>query len=458
MRHPFGGGLAGWAMAPGASSYAYVAPGAEIRAYNAPTGGLRITDLSMDSAGVNVVGAITSGPNGQIPVFYGPDGITELWLSANNGPRVKAPVSDGGAVLDAAAATLTAATGTLTDLEATEGQPGGIATLDATGHVLPANMPSYSLSESDDVNVDQAANGNFLVAQGGGQVWVASSPTSNAYPTPWNILGLVSGYSPGSRIPAYRFLNPHTVQYRGSIIKNSAPWTYGAVPANIPDAAVPAVSWYLPCHSDSSRSSVGFLDNGQLTVYPQNETGDEIWLDGCIYDAAYGDAGEPRTLTRLWDATWSESFFYPSDVRGGNLCAQGKWSSSTGNQWSVFGFDNSSIQNELAGATINSVTLSMFIHTYNSSGTAQIGTHNFTGTGNVWDADRINERRWSSSGWADRTWRNISMPTSLGVEFQNGTTTGFSLGPGSTTSTTYCVYVNGAYGSAKPYLTIIYTK
>jgi len=463
MRRPFGGGIAGWAMTPGASSYAYVAPGAEVRAFNAPQGGLRITDLSLDQAGVNVVGAVFADEHGQIPVFYGPDGVDEMWLSANSGPRVKANPSDGGVLLDAAAATLTATTSALDALEDTKGEDSGIATLNSGGTLTSGQAPPYSIQGSDDINADNATDGDMLVKSGG--AWVLSQSAANPYPTEWAALPLLSGNSPGSSIPAYRLIDPTTVKLRGVINKNSGGYDYGNTVANLPAEIIPQapVAWYLRAACAGNRvMNVGVLNSGQMAVYPYTTTSTWVSLDGLIYDAHYGSTSGAGTFTKSWTATWSNSYGENHAPRGGNLCYQGyaQGLDGWGNQRSLFGFDSAAIRAEIEGATMVKIVLSMYFpHWWNSAGgTAIIGTHNFTSMPSTWDKSRVNYQRWNSSNWPRHAWRNVTLPTAVAGEFANGTTCGFGLGPAYHNTTEYYGYAYGAYDAAKPYITITYTK
>jgi hypothetical protein len=460
MRHPFGGGLAEWAMTPGASSYAYVSPGAEVRAYNAPTGGVRVADLSLDPDGVNVVGSVTAGPDGQIPVFYGPDGVTALWLSANNGPRTKAITSDGGARLDAAAATLADATAQQSALEATEGEANGIGTLGADGTLTPGQAPPYSLVGSDDVNADGVSDGDLLVRSG--SVWIPSHATS-PYPTPWAALALLSGNSPLDSIPAYRFIDPTTVQLRGGFTKNTGSYDYGNAVANLPEEITPAINWYgMGGTGDSDLPMrIRISSTGQIFTDPYEVTSNAVALDGILYDTAYGLTNAPVTYTKSWTATWSQTYSSDNGYLGGNLCYQGNSGvDGRGNQRSLIGWDSAAIRAEIEGAVMVKIVLSLYFPHwwYSAGGTACIGTHNYLSAPTFWNGNNVNERRWTSANWPRHAWRDIVLPNSVAGEFADGDSTGIALGPAPSNSLTYYGYAYGAYDAAKPYITITYTK
>lgn len=59
--------------------------GATVLFYDAQTGGNQITDLQ-DSGGAPIT-SVTADSTGMMPVFFGPDGVTQMWASANGGPR-----------------------------------------------------------------------------------------------------------------------------------------------------------------------------------------------------------------------------------------------------------------------------------------------------------------------------------------------------------------------------------
>jgi hypothetical protein len=448
-------------MTPGASSYAYVSPGAEVRAYNAPTGGVRVTDLSLDADGVNIVGSVTAGPDGQIPVFYGPDGVTALWLSANNGPRTKAVTSDGGARLDAAAATLAAATAQQSALEATEGDANGIGTLGADGTLTPGQAPPYSLVGSDDVNADGASDGDRLVRSG--SVWIPSHATS-PYPTPWASLALLSGNSPLDSIPAYRFIDPTTVQLRGGFTKNTGNYDYGNAVINLTDEITPSVVWYgMGGTGDSDLPMrIRISSTGQIFTDPYEVTSNAVALDGILYDTAYGLTNAPVTYTKSWTANWSQSYGENHYQRSGNLCYQGDDQGGTGwgNQRSLIGFDSAAIRAEIEGAVMVKIVLSLYFPWwwYSNGGTAWIGTHNHLSAPTNWDITHVNYCRWSSPNWPRHAWRDITLPNAVAGEFANGDTTGIAIGPPPRSYAEYYGYAYGAYDAAKPYITITYTK
>lgn len=91
-RHLFGGDISAWTFAVGAGNAAVLAPGLSITFWTARTGGTQITDLATAADGSGAMTQVVSGdgttyPVGDIPVFYGPDGVYAMWASASGGPR-----------------------------------------------------------------------------------------------------------------------------------------------------------------------------------------------------------------------------------------------------------------------------------------------------------------------------------------------------------------------------------
>lgn len=89
----FGGGIADWAFAADTNNAAILQGNITITFWNQQTGGARFTDLTtVNGDPINQVTSSTGADGlsvGQIPQFYGPDGVFSMWASANNGPRAE---------------------------------------------------------------------------------------------------------------------------------------------------------------------------------------------------------------------------------------------------------------------------------------------------------------------------------------------------------------------------------
>jgi hypothetical protein len=156
--------------------------GAIVKAYSAFLGGTQYTDLSMDQEGTQIVSQIVASDGtdglmlGQIPQFYGPDGVWEVWLSANNGPRVRAQALDTADLVQGALDSIADVQTTLDQADADHaslGQANGIATLGADGKLTTAQRPpsATALASLTDVNVASPADGDVLQYDGASGKW-----------------------------------------------------------------------------------------------------------------------------------------------------------------------------------------------------------------------------------------------------------------------------------------------
>lgn len=79
----------------GNSDLLALAGGVTLTFWDAETGGTQHTDLLLDGAATST---ITSGSDGSVPVFSGPDGVTVMWADAGGGDRVRMVTTDGAAI------------------------------------------------------------------------------------------------------------------------------------------------------------------------------------------------------------------------------------------------------------------------------------------------------------------------------------------------------------------------
>lgn len=164
-----------------------------------------------------------------------------------------------------------------------------------------------------------------------------------------------------------------------------------------------------------------------------------------------------KTYTATWSGTYAENNTYTSFY--GNDVNQGRYDSTWGNQRGLIGFPASTIQSDLAGATINSikVTLNAKHWYYNTGGTALIGAHDYTSRPSTWSDARVDQAQVTVTNWPKPGKKTVSLPISIGNEFRDGTTAGISLGPGTTTDFIYYGRFDGVGSSNVPTLTITYT-
>jgi hypothetical protein len=94
LRHPFGGGIADWAFTADTDGSLAVAAATAITFWTARSGGVQYTDLATDAAGTTTMSQVSTVAVaedgyvvGDIPVFFGPPGVTLMWASAGGGPR-----------------------------------------------------------------------------------------------------------------------------------------------------------------------------------------------------------------------------------------------------------------------------------------------------------------------------------------------------------------------------------
>lgn len=172
------------------------------------------------------------------------------------------------------------------------------------------------------------------------------------------------------------------------------------------------------------------------------------------------DGGETpvTTYTKTYSSTWSRSYNGSGSLLHSNDdIYQGQYSGTNGNQRSLIGFNYSTIQSDLNGATIKKVELTMKnIHFYNNSGgTAVLGTHNYTSAPSTWSDGSVNQSRTTYS-WAKGATKTVDLGVSYGNDLKSGSAKGIALGPGDSTSLTYYGYFDGTVGSPK--LKITYEK
>lgn len=87
-RHEYGADLGSWAFTVGVSNAVTLAPNTTITFFDARTGGTQYTDLATASDGSGPMTSVTTGDGsggvgvGELPVFWGPNGVLAMWASA----------------------------------------------------------------------------------------------------------------------------------------------------------------------------------------------------------------------------------------------------------------------------------------------------------------------------------------------------------------------------------------
>jgi hypothetical protein len=101
MRHPHGASSDAWVFTiAGDGVTPQLLGGSDVTCWSDQTAGAQYTDL-LDGDGVTPITSVTTSTGGvgaytigQIPLFYGPDTISGMWISADLGPRVWLPAND----------------------------------------------------------------------------------------------------------------------------------------------------------------------------------------------------------------------------------------------------------------------------------------------------------------------------------------------------------------------------
>ncbi len=100
----FGGGVADWTFSVDGSTSAAILTGAvQITFWDQQVGGVRYTDLQTATGSAATSVTTSTGldgmAKGQIPLFFGPDGVFEMWAEAAAGPRALITASNLGSYL-----------------------------------------------------------------------------------------------------------------------------------------------------------------------------------------------------------------------------------------------------------------------------------------------------------------------------------------------------------------------
>lgn len=174
IRHQFGGGIADYAITTDSTLIATFAPGAAITAWNARTGGSQYLNLALDPAGVTLVTGVISSDGsdgnrpGYIPIFFGPEDVTTLYLSADGGPRVAVGTLDAA---DMAGSALTAVNQHVTAVNPHQTTFSALADVDFPSPIPTGAYPVWNQTTNQwEVATSGGLNPNSFVSVSGGSV------------------------------------------------------------------------------------------------------------------------------------------------------------------------------------------------------------------------------------------------------------------------------------------------
>ncbi|MBP5918677.1 right-handed parallel beta-helix repeat-containing protein [Streptomyces sp. LBUM 1486] len=140
MRHLFGGSPADFAMER-VGYQLQLRPFAIGTVWDAPTDGSQLTDLN--DLATNPITQVTANSDGSVS-FYGPDGVTLLYVDFGYGRRYAITATDTGSIL--------------ADFIASGGEPGGWAQLNGSGKLdsdqAPTDLVAETLSVTDSATVE----------------------------------------------------------------------------------------------------------------------------------------------------------------------------------------------------------------------------------------------------------------------------------------------------------------
>jgi hypothetical protein len=221
-----------------------------------------------------------------------------------------------------------------------------------------------------------------------------------------------------------------------------------------------------------ATSAENFCDLAVIDVGPNPGFGEGIMAKrsgvdvygnpGSTYSAPAAPTPTPKSYTKTYQPVWSRTYDGDNSTTWDDSthCYQGYYSSDRGSTRSLVGFNYTTIQSDLSGATVNKVYLNFkCIHAYYSAGmTVWYGAHNYTSKPSTWSSGNVFERLASSDNIKGGSSYTADLTSYLGASLKSGAYRGIAFGPAPSTSHTHYGYLTGATDSGKPTLTIQYTK
>lgn len=171
----------------------------------------------------------------------------------------------------------------------------------------------------------------------------------------------------------------------------------------------------------------------------------------------------PTTQQVMHLATWTESYQQDGDARTdtNNLYYGSSGSDSyNGKQQSLIGFDYATIAAQLAGSTINAVSLRLQnLHSwYNAGVNIYFGIHNFTSQPTDWAGGGIPLSKHVNHRFAKTQERIVTLPLVFAQAIRDGTGKGIALEAPSSSREYYGYAAGVGSGYNVPALIINYTK
>lgn len=177
-------------------------------------------------------------------------------------------------------------------------------------------------------------------------------------------------------------------------------------------------------------------------------------------DGGEGSGGQEYVKTYV--STYTRSYDSGNDLRvsNGNLY-QGDYDGTFGNQRSLIGFDYSTIQDDLAGATIVKVEIQLKnLHFYYNNSSAIIGSHDYNSAPSTWSGSRVYNNRVDYS-WAKLAKKYVDLtPYGFGDDLKSGVAKGIAIGMGHDLTRAWYGYFAGQNEPTadRPTLRITYKK